>query len=66
VRLTYDYDGRDTAVMELDGELVAEECAPYGPVRAAQWPYGVSVGAWPDADKRVLSGRLDGLRLWRS
>jgi hypothetical protein len=65
VHMTLDYDGRDTSTIELDGHLVAEEAAAYGPVRAAHWPYGVSIGAWPDADKRVFSGRLDEVRLWR-
>jgi len=65
VDMEYSYDGIDTSEIHLDGALQAQEYSSFGPVRGVQWPYGVSVGAWPDADKRMFQGRMDAVRLWR-
>ena len=59
------YDGVDTCTLHLDDEPCAAEFVPLGSVRGIAWPYGVSVGAWPDADKRVFAGRIEEVRLWR-
>jgi hypothetical protein len=60
------YDGVDTCTLRIDGELHAAEYNPFGDVPGVQWPYGISVGAWPDADKRVFDGRMEALAMWRS
>jgi len=65
VDIRYSHDGIDTTEIEVDGTVHAQEFSSFGPVRGVQWPYGVSIGAWPDADKRLFHGRMDAVRLWR-
>jgi hypothetical protein len=65
VEIRYNYDGIDTSEIAVDGAVRAQEFSSFGPVRGVQWPYGVSVGAWPDAEKRLFHGRMDALRVWR-
>ena len=65
VDIRYSYDGIDTCEIEVDGAVRAQEYSSFGPVRGVQWPYGVSIGAWPDADKRLFHGRMDAVRMWR-
>ncbi|WP_248294249.1 LamG domain-containing protein [Actinoplanes sp. TBRC 11911] len=63
--LAFTYDGVDTSTIHLDNVLRAHEYSPFGSVLGVEWPYGLNVGAWPDADKRVFAGRIDELKLWR-
>jgi hypothetical protein len=65
-KLSFTYDGVDTAMLHIDDVRRAEEYSPLGRVSGVRWPYGINVGAWPDADKRVLHGRIQDLTLWRS
>ncbi|MGW3248838.1 LamG-like jellyroll fold domain-containing protein [Streptomyces sp. NPDC001070] len=64
ITFTYTDDGAMT--LSLNGELVAEGYRRLGPANGIAWPFGLSVGAWPDADQRVLKGQLAELKLWRS
>lgn len=65
VEVTFVYDGQDTAMLWLDGVAVGSRLLPMGPMGGVGWPYGVSVGAWPDQDLRVLSGAISRVELWR-
>lgn len=65
VEVTFLYDGRDTAMLWLDGVAVGSRLLPMGPMGAVAWPYGVSIGAWPDQDLRVFSGAISRVELWR-
>ena len=65
VRVTFLYDGRDTAVLWLDHVAVGTRLLPMGPLGGIAWPYGVSIGAWPDQDLRMFSGTISQVELWR-
>ena len=65
VDVAFVYDGRDTATLSLDGAVVASRHATLGRVGGVEWPYGLNVGAWPDQDLRVFSGRIAEVWLWR-
>jgi hypothetical protein len=65
VEVTFVYDGRDTAMLWLDGVAVGSRLLPMGPIGGVAWPYGVSIGAWPDQDLRVFSGAISRVELWR-
>jgi hypothetical protein len=65
VELAFLYDGRDTAMLCLDGTTVGSRLLPMGPIGGVAWPYGVSIGAWPDQDLRVFSGAISRVELWR-
>ena len=60
------YDGRDTALLSVDGTVVGSSYVPLGPVAGVQWPYGLNIGAWPDGDLRVFKGKIAEVRLWRA
>jgi hypothetical protein len=66
VEVTFVYDGRDTAMLWLDGVAVGSRLLPMGPIDGVAWPYGVSIGAWPDQDLRVFSGAISRVELWRA
>ncbi|HST81869.1 MAG TPA: hypothetical protein VLL08_09075 [Kineosporiaceae bacterium] len=55
-----------TMFLIMDGETVASAYRELGPPAGVEWPFGLSVGAWPDADRRVLKGRVDELKVWRA
>lgn len=59
------YDGRDTAVLTVDGAVVASRYVPLGTVGGVQWPYGLNIGAWPDGDLRVFHGKIAEVWLWK-
>lgn len=65
VNVSYTYDGRDSAVLALDGRVVVEEHVNLGSVGGIEWPYGLNIGAWPDDAARVFSGRMAEVWLWR-
>jgi hypothetical protein len=65
VDVAYVYDGRDSQVLLLDGQIVAAQHANLGSVGGIEWPYGLNVGAWPDDATRVFSGRMTEVWLWR-
>lgn len=53
-------------LLTVDGQLEAEGYRWLGEGDGISWPFGLSIGAWPDAAQRVLKGRMAELRLWRS
>lgn len=65
VDVTFGYDGRDTATLSV-GDVVTTRYAPLGRMGGVQWPYGLNIGAWPDHDLRVFSGRIGEVWLWRT
>jgi len=65
VDVAFSYDGQDTLSLAVDGRLVGTRFAPIGAVDSIHWPYGLNIGAWPDQDLRVFSGRMAKLWLWR-
>jgi hypothetical protein len=65
LKLSFTYDGIDTSTIHINDVMCAHEYSPFGPVLGVEWPYGLNVGAWPDAEKRVFNGRIQELTLWR-
>jgi Concanavalin A-like lectin/glucanases superfamily len=65
VEVTYVYDGVDTSALWVDREQVGLNLRPYGRIEPVGWPFGLSVGAWPNQDKRVFHGRIEEVKLWR-
>jgi hypothetical protein len=59
------YDGLDTMTLSVDASLVALRQDNLGRVGGVEWPYGLNIGAWPDDDARVFSGRMAEVWLWR-
>jgi hypothetical protein len=59
------YDGRATIVLTIDGEITASHIRALGPAGAVAWPFGLNVGAWPDADLRMFRGTMREATLWR-
>jgi hypothetical protein len=53
-------------ILYLDGEQVAESYRDLGPASGVAWPFGLSIGAWPDGDKRVFKGSIEQVTVWRS
>jgi len=66
VEVAFVYDGRDTALLSVDGTVVGSSYVPLGPVAGVQWPYGLNIGAWPDGDLRVFKGKIAEVRVWRA
>jgi hypothetical protein len=62
--LRYLYDGRDTSVLSVDDRIVARDLSPLGPIHGVSPPFGLNIGAWPDADLRVFAGLIDEVRIW--
>ena len=52
--------------LSLDGIAVAAAVRPVGEANGVAWPFGLNIGAWPDADQRMLRGRIEEVRLWRT
>jgi len=65
VDVAFTYDGIDTALLSVDGAIVAARYVPLGRVGSVRWPYGISVGAWPDGDLCVFVGEIAEVWLWR-
>lgn len=65
LRVTYVYDGIDTSVLYMDDRQVVAALRPYGGIEPLGWPFGLNIGAWPEADKRVFKGRIEEVKLWR-
>jgi hypothetical protein len=58
----------DDGLVQLvhDGTLLVRRRHSLGAPRGVSWPYGLSVGAWPDAGLRVFDGVIDELAWWRT
>jgi Concanavalin A-like lectin/glucanases superfamily len=65
VQVTFLYDGQDTVMLWLNRVTIATRLLPMGPLGGVAWPYGVSIGAWPDQDLRMFSGAISRVELWR-
>lgn len=65
VHVTYVYDGLDTSVLYLDGDVIAADNRPLGLMSAVDWPFGLSVGAWPERDLRMFKGGIQEVKIWR-
>jgi Concanavalin A-like lectin/glucanases superfamily len=65
IMVTFTYTGDEVMALWVDGELVAEAYRRLGEGRGISWPFGLSIGAWPDADQRVLEGAIEEVKLWR-
>jgi hypothetical protein len=59
------YDGRDTFLLTLDGRVVAHRAQSAGSIGSPAWPFGLTIGAWPDGDRRCFAGELAAVRVSR-
>lgn len=50
----------------LNGSSVACRRHGLGRPRGISWPYGLTVGAWPDADLRRFYGAIEHVAWWRT
>jgi len=66
ITVTFTYLGDGVMTLCMDGELVAQGYRRLGGANGIAWPFGLSIGAWPDADQRVLKGRMEEVKLWRA
>jgi Concanavalin A-like lectin/glucanases superfamily len=60
------YDGRDTFLLRVDDVIVANRVRTSGRVDSVRWPFGLTVGAWPDGDRRMFEGAIDEVQVWRA
>jgi hypothetical protein len=66
VDLSFVYDGLTTSILRVDGRIVAVTERPIGPVSGVAWPFGLNIGGWPDADRRMFQGVIYELKIWRA
>jgi hypothetical protein len=66
VDLSFVYDGLATSILRVDGRIVAVSERPIGPVSGVAWPFGLNIGGWPDADRRMFQGVIYELKIWRA
>lgn len=60
------YDGRDTFILRVGEDVVGSRVHVAGPVNGVQWPFGLNIGAWPDADRRMFKGAIKQVQVWRA
>ncbi len=65
VELSFFYDGLMTSILQVDRRIVAVAERPIGPVSGVAWPFGLNIGGWPDADRRMFQGIIYELKIWR-
>jgi hypothetical protein len=51
------------SLIYVDGELVSGD-ARGDVINRVSWPFGVSIGAWPDADRFMLHGCIGDVLIW--
>jgi hypothetical protein len=66
VDLSFVYDGLATSILQVDRRIVAVAERPIGPVPGVAWPFGLNIGGWPDADRRMFQGIIYELKIWRA
>ncbi|MEX5712362.1 LamG-like jellyroll fold domain-containing protein [Parafrankia sp. FMc6] len=66
VHVSFVYTDDGVMTLTLDGTVVAERYWRMGRADGAGWPFGVSIGAWPDGDKRLWKGRMEEVMFWRA
>lgn len=64
--VTYIYDGINTSVLYLNNTLLAQKYSYLRKMQGIQWPFGLNVGAWPDADSYMFKGMIAEVKIWRS
>lgn len=62
--VTFCYDGVDAALLGVGAETVIACTRPLGPMRGVEWPFGLNIGAWPNADRRVFKGLISAVSIW--
>jgi hypothetical protein len=50
----------------LDDRVVAQGMSAPNGAHGLSWPFGLSIGAWPDADLRTWQGSIDEVVVWRA
>lgn len=63
--VTFVYNGADTAALYVNRTLAAIRYQNLGYVHSIQWPFGLNIGAWPDANSYVFKGKIAEVKLWR-
>jgi hypothetical protein len=66
IQVHFVYDGDETAALYVNDHLVAKRYWHLGHVHSIAWPYGLNIGAWPDADRYVFAGKIATLKVWRA
>ncbi len=64
VQVTYACDPELGSHLYVDGVLVAYDGRVPAAFGDVSWPFGLNVGAWPDADLFMLGGRVADVRVW--
>lgn len=64
VHIQYIYNGADLSALYINNRLIASRYCHLGRVQGIRWPFGLHIGAWPDADHYALKGRIGEVRLW--
>ena len=65
IDVSFLFDGL-TSILEVDRRVVAAAEWPIGPASGVAWPFGLNIGAWPDADRRMFQGVMYELKIWRA
>lgn len=65
IEVQFIYDGIDTIALCLNDELIARRYRHLGRVQSVAWPFGLNIGAWPDANSYSFMGKIDEVKLWR-
>jgi hypothetical protein len=66
ITVTFQYTADGVLALALDGEPVAASYRQLGDAHGVAWPFGLSIGAWPDGDQRVWKGSIEEVMVWRS
>jgi hypothetical protein len=66
ITVTFQYTPDGVMVLSLNGELVAASYRQLGDAHGIGWPFGLSIGAWPDGDQRIWKGSIEEVMVWRS
>lgn len=66
IEVTFLYTDDGVMTLALDGAIVAERYWRIGRAQGVGWPFGLSIGAWPDGDRRIWKGCIEEVRFWRT
>ena len=64
VTVSYVHSSADGSLLYVDRQLVGHDRRHLGTIGPVSWPFGLNIGAWPDKDAFMLSGRVRDVRLW--
>jgi hypothetical protein len=62
--VSYVHSPADGSLLYVGRQLVGHDRQHLGTIGPVSWPFGLNIGAWPDSDAFMLSGRVSDLRLW--